>query len=242
MDEEQQQEIQQFSGNFRAITPTSNYEAAFAQLWGGGFVEKDKDENKKEEKSKKDPLDMLEDDPYKKKRRCQGLVWDCWHKACSFGRKREKVQVLDTKASQRADWTQRSFEPAKKAVDQNLPTKEAANCQGQGPRSFERSQDEQRVYETEQHHLGEVRGFVFAAAGGRTYRLAALFLIGKHRFVSLLRPKKARQIFKAKRRKEYSSDHGGNPATETLDRVINIDICVKLHGTKVSTQIAFTHQ
>jgi len=74
MDEEQQQEIQQFSDNFRAITPTSNYEAAFAQLWGGGFVEKDKDENKKGEKPKKDPQDMLEDDPYKKKRRCQGLV------------------------------------------------------------------------------------------------------------------------------------------------------------------------
>ena len=54
-----------------------------------------------------------------------------------------------------------------------------------------------------------MRGFAFAAAGGCTYRLAALFLIGKHRFVSLLRPKKVRQIFKANRRKEYSSDHAG---------------------------------
>ena len=41
MDEEQQQEMQQFSDNFRAITPTSNYDAAFAQLWGGGKDNKD---------------------------------------------------------------------------------------------------------------------------------------------------------------------------------------------------------
>ena len=36
MDEELQQEMQQFSDTFRAITPTSNYDPAFAQLWGGG--------------------------------------------------------------------------------------------------------------------------------------------------------------------------------------------------------------
>ena len=68
MDEEQQQEMQQFSDNFRAITPTSNYDAAFAQLWGGGKAGKDKDkeENKKGEKPKRDPLEKLEDDPYKK--------------------------------------------------------------------------------------------------------------------------------------------------------------------------------
>ena len=66
MDEEQQQETQLFSDNFRAITPTSNYDAAFAQLWGGGKAGKDKEENKKGEKQKKDPLEKLEDDPYKK--------------------------------------------------------------------------------------------------------------------------------------------------------------------------------
>ena len=60
MDEEQQQEMQQFSNNFRAITPTSNYDAAFAQLWGGG---KDNKDNK--EKNKKDPSAKLEDDPFK---------------------------------------------------------------------------------------------------------------------------------------------------------------------------------
>ena len=66
-DEEQQQEMQQFSDNFKAITPTSNYDAAFTQLWGGGKAnDKDKDENKKGEKPKKEPLDKLEDDPYKK--------------------------------------------------------------------------------------------------------------------------------------------------------------------------------
>ena len=53
-DESQQQEMQQFSDNFRAITPTSNYDAAFAQLWGGGKAGKDKEENKKGEKQKKD--------------------------------------------------------------------------------------------------------------------------------------------------------------------------------------------
>ena len=69
MDEEQQQEMQQFSDNFRAITPTSNYDAAFAQLWGGGKAGKDKDkeENKKGEKPKRDPLEKLEDDPYTKR-------------------------------------------------------------------------------------------------------------------------------------------------------------------------------
>ena len=66
LDEEQQQEMQQFSDNFRAITPTSNYDAAFAQLWGGGKAGKEKEENKKGEKQKKDPLEKLEDDPYKK--------------------------------------------------------------------------------------------------------------------------------------------------------------------------------
>ena len=66
MDEGQQQEMQLFSDNFRAITPTSNYDAAFAQLWGGGKAGKDKEENKKGEKQKKDPLEKLEDDPYKK--------------------------------------------------------------------------------------------------------------------------------------------------------------------------------
>ena len=66
MDEGQQQEMQLFSDNFRAITPTSNYDAAFAQLWGGGKTGKDKEENKKGEKQKKDPLEKLEDDSYKK--------------------------------------------------------------------------------------------------------------------------------------------------------------------------------
>ena len=59
MDEEQKQEMQQFPDNFRAITPTSNYDAAFAQLWGGGKAGKEKEENKKEKKPKKDPLEKL---------------------------------------------------------------------------------------------------------------------------------------------------------------------------------------
>ena len=63
-DEEQQQEMQLFSDNFRATTPTSNYDAAFAQLWGGG-KDKDKDKDKKD-KNNKDPLAKLEDDPFKK--------------------------------------------------------------------------------------------------------------------------------------------------------------------------------
>ena len=48
-DPEQYKEMQQFSDNFRSITPSSNYEAAFAQLWSGksdGSKEgKDKNKN-----------------------------------------------------------------------------------------------------------------------------------------------------------------------------------------------------
>ena len=77
-DPEQYQEMQQFSDNFRSITPSSNYEKAFAQLWSGKTDEgsKTKDKNKKPEK--KDPLEKLEDDPFKKcgdvKTWCEGAV------------------------------------------------------------------------------------------------------------------------------------------------------------------------
>jgi len=37
-------------------------------------------------------------------------------------------------------------------------------------------------------------------------------------------------------------DHAGNPASKTLDSLIDIDICVKLHVIKASTQIVLTHQ
>ena len=97
MDEEQQQEMQQFSDNFRAITPTSNYDAAFAQLWGGGKAGKDKDkeENKDKEKNKKDPLAKLEDDPYKK---CGDVkVW------CETAV--TKLEVLEGKGKKSKYWT-----------------------------------------------------------------------------------------------------------------------------------------
>ena len=104
MDEEQQQEMQLFSNNFRAITPTSNYDAAFAQLWGGGKAGKDKEENKKGEKQKKDPLEKLEDDPYKK---CGDVkVWcETVTKLGVLEGKGKNVEILDTKFGQRADWT-----------------------------------------------------------------------------------------------------------------------------------------
>ena len=87
-DEEQQQEMQLFSDNFRAITPTSNYDAAFAQLWGGG-KEKDKDE------PKKDPLAKLEDDPFKK---CGDVkVW------CETAV--AKLEVLGGKGEKSQYWT-----------------------------------------------------------------------------------------------------------------------------------------
>ena len=95
MDEEQQQEMQQFSDNFRAITPTSNYDAAFAQLRGGGKAGKDKDENKKGEKPKKDPLEKLEEYPYKK---CGDVkVW------CETAV--TKLEVLEGKGKKSKYWT-----------------------------------------------------------------------------------------------------------------------------------------
>ena len=95
MDEEQQQEMQQFSDNFRAITPPSNYDAVFVQLWGGGKAGKDKEENKKGEKPKKDPLEKLEGDPYKK---CGDVkVW------CETVVK--KLQVLEGKGKKSKYWT-----------------------------------------------------------------------------------------------------------------------------------------
>ena len=92
-DEEQQQEMQLFSDNFRAITPTSNYDAAFAQLWGGG---KDKNkENKEKDKNKKDPLAKLEDDPFKK---CGDVkVW------CETAV--TKLEVLEGKGKKSKYWT-----------------------------------------------------------------------------------------------------------------------------------------
>ena len=92
-DEDQQQEMQQFSDNFRAITPTSNYDAAFAQLWGGG---KDNKDNKdKKEKNKKDPLAKLEDDPCKK---CGDVkVW------CETAV--TKLEVLEGKGKKSKYWT-----------------------------------------------------------------------------------------------------------------------------------------
>ena len=95
MDEEQQQEMQQFSDNFRAIAPTSNYDAAFAQLWGGGKAGNEKEENKKGEKQKKDPLEKLEDDPYKK---CGDVkVW------CETAV--TKLEVLEGKGKKPKYWT-----------------------------------------------------------------------------------------------------------------------------------------
>ena len=94
-DEPQQQEMQQFSGNLRAITHTSNYDAAFAQLWGGGKADKDKDKDKKGEKQKKDPLEKLEDDPYKK---CGDVkVW------CETAV--TKLEVLEGKGKKSKYWT-----------------------------------------------------------------------------------------------------------------------------------------
>ena len=94
-DPEQYQEMQQFSDNFRSITPTGNYETAFAQLWSGKPDEgsKGKDKNKKTEK--KDPLDKLENDPFKKcgdvKTWCEGAV--------------TKLEVLEGKGRNSKYWT-----------------------------------------------------------------------------------------------------------------------------------------
>ena len=94
-DPEQYQEMQQFSDNFRSITPSSNYEKAFAQLWSGKADEgsKTKDKNKKPEK--KDPLEKLENDPYKKcgdvKTWCDGAV--------------TKLEVLEGKGRNSKYWT-----------------------------------------------------------------------------------------------------------------------------------------
>lgn len=94
-DPEQMTEMQQFMDNFRAITPSSNYEKAFAQLWGSGSKSdgaKDKDKKKGE---KKDPLDKLEDDPFKKcgdvKTWCETAV--------------TKLEVLEGKGRNSKYWT-----------------------------------------------------------------------------------------------------------------------------------------
>ena len=74
-DPEQHKELQQFSDNFRSITPSSNYEAAFAQLWSSSKSDGSKeikDKNKKGEK--RDPLEKLEDDPFKNMWRCEDMV------------------------------------------------------------------------------------------------------------------------------------------------------------------------
>ena len=83
-DPEQYQEMQQFSDNFRSITPSGNYETAFAQLWSGKPDEgsKSKDKNKKTEK--KDPWEKLENDPFKNVEmsrhgvRVLSQSWKCW--------------------------------------------------------------------------------------------------------------------------------------------------------------------
>ena len=59
-DPEQYQEMQQFSDNFRSITPSSNYEKAFAQLWSGKTDEgsKSKDKNKARRRRSRKPKVM----------------------------------------------------------------------------------------------------------------------------------------------------------------------------------------
>ena len=65
------------------------------------------DPTKKGKKAKKDPLDKLEDAPDKK---CGDVkVW-CETAVTNRGVLEGKVQVLDSKASQRVNWTQRSLE------------------------------------------------------------------------------------------------------------------------------------
>ena len=96
-DPEQYPEMQQFSDNFRSITPTGNYESAFAQLWSGKpeGSKGNKDKNKKPEK--KDPLEKLENDPFKKcgdvKTWCEGAV--------------TKLEVLEGKGRNSKYWTQK---------------------------------------------------------------------------------------------------------------------------------------
>ena len=92
-DPEQYQEMQQFSDNFRSITPSRKLlpSCGVARLMKEGS--KTKDKNKKPEK--KDPLEKLEDDPFKTcgdvKTWCEGAV--------------TKLEVLEGKGRNSKYWT-----------------------------------------------------------------------------------------------------------------------------------------
>ena len=79
---------------------------------------------------------------------------------------------MDTKASQRANWTQGCLEATSEAVDQDLHKQEDGNQGGQeGLRgSIEISQDKQHLHHPEPKDLGQVMACVFVAAGGCTYK------------------------------------------------------------------------
>ena len=166
-----------------------------------GVKDKDKDKEKEKEKNKKDPLAKL--------KKCGVKNW------CEAAV--TKLEVLEGKGKKSKYWTPKLAKELTGYKDSlrqqvKLLTKIYQQRKPETPKVKEQCQEALKDLKTSNTFMNQNNKILekretlcLQLLVGVPNRLAAMFLIGRQRFASILLPKQVRQILKANMKKSYSS-------------------------------------